>query len=266
VTLAFAASYAFIESHSTIRRAKAYGFAMGARAHTWTASAADGYGTPFMMYLATLLMDTANSSGPKASEKGHKTAAGAQALGVDQVLNKMSRSGMSFVYHNTKSYKQKDMNGQVVKSIQHGVPEMVATQMYLLPSQADFVSTASWHWISVVAYDSSYYYYIDTCWAAMGCGSPGLSNKTLLDPYNASGLPQIGVDNALLGGKYNIHKTAFDATNKNQADRTSLAYRAKYPGTWRISKSDLWRAVSTSPNSTGWMWFTGSAYAQGHGD
>jgi hypothetical protein len=53
--------------------------------------------------------------------------------------------------------------------------------------------------------------------------------------------------------KNNNHfRTDFDINNTK--DRYSFGYRATYPGTWRISKSDLRRAVTAG---VGWYEYTG---------
>jgi hypothetical protein len=111
--------------------------------------------------------------------------------------------------------------------------------------------------VSIVAYDNSgqgYFYYVDTCWTVEGCGSSG---NALYDPYTQGGAPQQSPPDKYLNRP---NKIDFDVNNKT--DRFSFDYRATYPGTWRISKADLWTAVS---NGIGWYGYSGGAVSYGPG-
>jgi hypothetical protein len=210
-----------------------------------------------MMYLASQMTI---SSGGRSTTKtndipGH--------WGLTHWLNYFSTAGF-FKFYGSSSISPKgkpgktNMDKQIQDSIRHGVPAIVAARMYLLPSQANFPSSTSMHFVPVVAYDGGYYYYVDTCWSVEGCGHPG---SNAYDPYKQNGGPQTLVSDVTLSKRNNIHRTDFDIYNKT--DRFSFAYRAAYPGTWRISKGDLLRAVSAG---VGWYQYSGPSlpYAEGY--
>jgi RHS repeat-associated protein len=134
----------------------------------------------------------------------------------------------------------------------YGVPAMVAGEMVELPSQTMTNAPGMGHWISVVGFDATNFYYRDTCIGKSGCGSPaaggggyGALNEAY-DPPNrgVKHSPTYGSDPYLKskknGGKGNL--------DRDFGSGTSLAYRTilDYQYTWKITKDDLYRAADHS--------------------
>jgi hypothetical protein len=103
----------------------------------------------------------------------------------------------------------------------YGVPVPVATQMSMLPSQSEYQGGMG-HWVTIVGYDSSYYYYIDTCTRSpYSCGYSPMVGKLGTDPWQ-------DVANGW-------HPAGYEWRD----DPTHPEYRY----TWRISKDSLWAAL-----------------------
>jgi hypothetical protein len=256
----------YAEGESLIAGTPIWGYRFSENAkteHKWkpneVAGDPDGPGTDFMMYIATKVMvhPAGSSTGPSSSTVSSMLA----------FLNNQEGSSEQFAFEDwyktnsagkRTSRGQSEMQSKIESSLQHGVPAIVGVQMNLLPSQANFRDDTTSHWVTVVAYDPNYYYYVDTCWTVELCGGAG---KAAYDPYDKSGThPNQGEDPALapLGKKNadgNKWGTVFSAAAGD--DPKSLSYRAQYPGTWRIKKSDLWRAVSAT-HGVGWFKYSGS--------
>jgi len=164
-----------------------------AKRHVWTSSTTgnhpDGQGTDFMMYVASQLVALYHGNSASHAEKltdddGHVR------LGIDLLLDGLSGSKGKdwFKYRNTRDghdnlqESQTSAEGWIKASIQGGVPAIVGAKMYLLPSQANSQSTTANHWVSILAYDQNYFYYVDTCWQGEACGFAG---SALFDPYDA---------------------------------------------------------------------------------
>jgi hypothetical protein len=162
-------------------------------------------------------------------------------------IKKMGLASYKYKNWYSRGENQAKMKGDVERTVRSGVPAIVGTLMYKLPSQAAFSNQKSAHWVSIVAYDANYYYYIDTCWGVEQCGGPG---SNTYDPYNQYGSPQSpGLDYAL--GKGGNHwGTVFHAAAGD--DPRSLDYRATYPGTWRIRKDDMYTAITAYKAGGGW--------------
>jgi len=257
VVLAFTAPYSTISGYEYAVRngVKSYGYSLKPTLVFWSpnqkASFPDGPGTGFMMYLATQM--TISYGGRSTTRTDDVRISGTTHFGLTHWLNHFTGHNW-FKFHGAP--KLNGMQTQIELSIRRKVPAIVAARMYLLPSQANWPKGTSMHFVSVVAYDSSYYYYVDPCWTVEGCGKSG---SAAYDPYTQyGGAHNSGLDKYLAT---NSSGTKFDIYNTT--DRFSFGYRAAYPGTWRISKSDLLRAVTAG---VGWYEYTGAylPYAPGY--
>ena len=214
-----------------------------------------------MMYLATKLVNICPDSAGNPVAGTHvedcKTKDGVLHHGLTYRLNHYTAGSLKkstsspFMFYEADRTSSKAMDAGIEASIRKGVPAIVGAKMKYLPSQANFVTTIN-HFVSIVAYDKGYYYYVDTCWTGEKCGDSG--NK-LYDPYDRNGAWQPSPDDHYLDRK---NKIDFDV--HNTTDRFSFAYRATYPGTWRISKADLWTAVS---KGIGWYGYSGGSLGYG---
>jgi hypothetical protein len=274
IVLAFTAALDTINKDSPGAEDQVVGMYAAGTPENWTASTTgshpDGPGTDFMMYLAkqitvcdkggmsssgTGAMSSAleKLSGPLVDAKGnikYKTVGrGKHKRKVARKPTFTFRNGMA---ENGSKRPESEMDTAVQSSLQHGVPAIVAAEMVMLPSQAMLGETKSDHFVSVVAYDANYYYYVDTCWTGEACGYSGSARY---DPYKTDNTtPQFGTDSDLA----KFHAAKGD-------DPTSLAYRKQYPGTWRIAKGDLWSAVSAK-TGLGWFIYSGNTYGYSQGN
>jgi hypothetical protein len=268
VALAFTASaqWTLTYGNSVAGGTSSYGKTRSPTLAAWSKDAdakagyPDGQGTAYMMYLATKLMNICGGvAGTRTDDC--TTSDGVVHHGLDYWLNHLTATSLKksksipFKFHGVDQ-GQTAMDNQIEASIRAGVPAIVGAKMKYLPSQANTDSKID-HFVSIVAYDNSgqgYFYYVDTCWTVEGCGSSG---NALYDPYTQGGAPQQSPPDKYLNRP---NKIDFDVNNKT--DRFSFDYRATYPGTWRISKADLWTAVS---NGIGWYGYSGGAVSYGPG-
>jgi hypothetical protein len=136
---------------------------------------------------------------------------------------------------------QRDIETEIGR---YGVPALVAATEVLttkagtwaLPSQVDTTSVnIGHHWISIVGYDSRYYYYVDTC--------PRFQTHCGGSPYAAgtyAGPPYAGAFTDRRGRFWDFSWRADPA-------------QPMYKYAWRISKSDLWQVVNSYiRDSGGW--------------
>jgi hypothetical protein len=223
----------------------------------------DSPGTAYMMYLATKLVNICSGVASTHVEDC-TTSDGVVYHGLTYWLNHLTSSGLKkntsipFKFNDVDKTSSSAMDAGIEASIRAGVPAIVGAKMMYLPSQAETTSTIN-HFVSIVAYDNStgqgYFYYVDTCWTVEKCGDSG---SKLYDPYDKNGALQQSPEDPYL--EKNKNGTSFDVNNTT--DRLSFNYRSKYPGTWRISKSDLWTAVS---KGIGWYGYSGGSVSYGPG-
>jgi RHS repeat-associated protein len=249
VMLKFAIGDSKLQTYHPAKGAKIWGYATSESTktkHLWKTnevpSFPDGPYTDFMMWIATQVMTHPAGNG---TGKSLATVASMTAL-----IKKVGVGSYKYKNWSAKNTEKK-MEYDVEHTIRSGIPAIVGTQMYLLPSQANF-NKKSQHWVSVVAFDPHYYYYIDTCWTAELCGNAGSS---AYDPYDVSGATaHLGSDPALApksaNPNGNTNGTVFHAAGNDNP--LSLAYRFDYPGTWRITKADMYRAISAYTSGGGW--------------
>jgi hypothetical protein len=247
--LKFAIGDSKLQTYHPAKGAKIWGYATSESTktkHLWKTnevpSFPDGPYTDFMMWIATQVMTHPAGNG---TGKSLATVASMTAL-----IKKVGVGSYKYKNWSAKNTEKK-MEYDVEHTIRSGIPAIVGTQMYLLPSQANF-NKKSQHWVSVVAFDPHYYYYIDTCWTAELCGNAGSS---AYDPYDVSGATaHLGSDPALApksaNPNGNTNGTVFHAAGNDNP--LSLAYRFDYPGTWRITKADMYRAISAYTSGGGW--------------
>jgi RHS repeat-associated protein len=214
--------------------------------HLWSASkswwywqASDPHGQNYMLYLASKVVTFTTTYGVSSDPPNVATWLNRESGGSGFSV---ALSGASRSYYAQKSHASQlatvknNFFSSLVKSIwKYNVPAMVAAEMDLLPSQTMAKRGPNYmHWIAVVGYDPTYFYYVDTCWGATLCGHPAPDGSlrarfdpnqpvTRPDPYlSTSGTPHGWMN--FEGG-------------------TSLDYRFAHPGTWRISRNDLWNAM-----------------------
>jgi hypothetical protein len=237
VMLKFAIGDSKLQTYHAAKGTKIWGYASSEKASTkklWTSNAYSGYPdgpyTDFMMWIATQVMTHPAGNG---TGKSLATVASMTAL-----IKKVGVGSYKYKNWSAKNTEKK-MEYDVEHTIRSGIPAIVGTLMHKLPSQAAFSNDTSAHWVSVVAFDPNYYYYIDTCWGVEQCGD---LRSSPYDPYDQYGNPRPPGSDPLL--------TKFQAAAGDNP--LSLTYRYTYPGTWRITKEDMWTAMQAYKAGGGW--------------
>jgi RHS repeat-associated protein len=241
------------------------------RAH-WKQSDQDGMGTAFMIYLANHVTTCPSGTVTNRSED---VVTYLNSLSGANPSKKVADQTQWFSFVSTPGDKihagtcrqnslhtceQSTFTTDIESEIEHGVPAMVDARMNYLPSQAMFDHNGQNHWVSVVAYDSNYYYYIDTCLGYNNCGSPSPhSFSAAYDPY-INGKANTATTDPYLSTTGSVHGSL------DFSGGTSLSYRTLHPGTWRISKSDLWRALTDPTTERGYIKDTGLTALNPAGD
>jgi len=160
-----------------------------------------------------------------------------RASDVVRVLNYESTLGRSTPFSAVATSKWSEPSFEANLQTEIGddhVPVMIGVQTDQLPSQAAY-GKAGDHWIVVAGYDSAYYYYIETCTGATGCGSAATNTGG-----GAARVEDAKYDPGSFGDPGDI-----DPYIGQFQGGTSLSYRrdAAYLYTWRIGKSDLFKAA-----------------------
>jgi hypothetical protein len=157
---------------------------------------------------------------------------------VTRVLNYESTLGKSapFSAVETALGSEPSFDANLETEIGHyHIPAMVGVQTNQLPSHAEHGEVGD-HWISVVGYDGTYFYYVETCTGSTGCGSAATDESG----------PAARTENARYDpGSFGDPGDVDPYIGQFQGG-TSLSYRrdARYLYTWRIGKADLFTAAN----------------------
>jgi RHS repeat-associated protein len=222
---------------------------------TYTLQASDPHGQNYLEYLATQVVGW--GGGPGVEEwDGAGIGVNGPPRSLFMVANfesgQNSRSGL-FQWSQYRHYKMlkckaKDakckatnayhtqqmaaesaiFDSAVVRQIStYGVPVPVAAPMRALPSQKRAPGGA--HWISIVGYDPTYYYYIDTCPHALtGCGYSPIAR----DIYTGVKEDTDPAYDLSMGFRPRGYEWRNDSGHP------------QYKYTWRIPKSSLWSVLT----------------------
>jgi hypothetical protein len=126
------------------------------------------------------------------------------------------------------------------------VPVAVSVRMSQVPSQYDRIRvspshTDGFHFISVVAYDPTYYYYVDTCW---GYGSYYCGYSDVVANYPT----YIGNPSSRFPGQFR-----YGMVNGLNYSRFEYRKDARYRYTWAIRKDQLYQAMVSVGSGGGWV-------------